>query len=258
MRGFSLVELLVVITIIAILIALLLPAVQAAREASRRANCINNLRQLGLALHNYESMHGAFPPGSVSRTRPIVNGPPGYHYSWIFQILPCIEQTSTQGNFDWNADVYDAVNSTAARTSIRTLICPSDALGAMNESNYAGVHHDVEAPIDVKQNGTFFLNSRVTVEAIPDGLSNTLIVSEKFRLGGSWAYGTNATLRNAGHAINAASPAPPWVGGFGSNHPGGANGLFGDGHVNYLKATMSRSILRQMANRSDGEIQVED
>ena len=87
-RGFTLVELLVVITIIGILIALLLPAVQAAREAARRASCLNNLTQIGVALENYQSAHGVLPPGTVDKQGPIHNVPQGYHMGWLVQLLP--------------------------------------------------------------------------------------------------------------------------------------------------------------------------
>ena len=95
-HGFTLVELLVVIAIIAILVALLLPAVQVAREAARRAQCQNNLKQIGVALHNYDSAHGSFPPGGLGRL------PGGFGHSWWIRIMPYIEQDNIYGQFDQN------------------------------------------------------------------------------------------------------------------------------------------------------------
>src|SRR5437879_7893863 len=92
--GFTLIELLVVISIIAVLIALLLPAVQAAREAARRTQCVNNLMQIGIAARNYEAAHEVLPAGVVNPTGPIVNKPNGYHFSWVTQLLPYLEQNN--------------------------------------------------------------------------------------------------------------------------------------------------------------------
>src|SRR5579875_2106296 len=89
-RGFTLIELLVVIAIIAVLIALLLPAVQAAREAARRAQCVNNLKQLGLAVHNYIASNGVLPPQNIPGTTCVAGG--GWGYSWAISILPGLEQ----------------------------------------------------------------------------------------------------------------------------------------------------------------------
>ncbi|WP_435020141.1 DUF1559 domain-containing protein [Tundrisphaera sp. TA3] len=143
-RGFTLIELLVVIAIIAVLIALLLPAVQAAREAARRAQCTNNLKQIGLALHNYADANGVFPMSTTSAKA----GPGGACQSGLFGwhagILPQVEQQATFNaiNFsvgnadncgDPNAILYAATigrdhpNGTAARTTIAAYLCPSDA-----------------------------------------------------------------------------------------------------------------------------------
>ncbi len=108
--GFTLIELLVVIAIIAVLIALLLPAVQAVREAARRAQCLNCLMQLGLALQNYESSHEAFPPGVVNDTGPVLDQPKGYHYGWMVRILPYCEMRNIYNHFNLSLGLYEAQN----------------------------------------------------------------------------------------------------------------------------------------------------
>ncbi len=126
-RGFTLIELLVVIAIIAVLIGLLLPAVQAAREAARRAQCVNNLKQLGIATHNYMDIHGIFPSQ--------VGGVPtwflqsDYRTSWMVQILPMMEQTNLFNAYNFVADraAYSYANTTVMATPLATFNCPSYA-----------------------------------------------------------------------------------------------------------------------------------
>jgi prepilin-type N-terminal cleavage/methylation domain-containing protein/prepilin-type processing-associated H-X9-DG protein len=287
--GFTLIELLVVIAIISVLIALLLPAIQAAREAARRVQCVNNLMQLGIALQNYDSTHEMLPPGVVNPSGPIQNIPKGYHVSWMVQVLPYLEQKNVARRFDDKLGVYAVENLTARGAVINTFLCPSDAapsrrnVDAVALNNYAACHHDVEAPIDANNKGVFFLNSHLRAEDVTDGTANTIYLGEKPRqendLG--WASGTRATLRNTGTAINrtgvgvvgildpdepgadvgepdadavGASKIPTLVGGFGSNHPGGANFAFGDGSVRFLKNTINPQVYRYLGNRADGEI----
>lgn len=121
-RGFTLVELLVVIAIIGILIALLLPAVQAAREAARRTQCKNNMKQIGLALHNYHSAKKALPFGSASDTEL-----PTPHGTWVYSILPFMEETTTFQMFNLQFPLVASVNKNAVSQIVRGLICPSDA-----------------------------------------------------------------------------------------------------------------------------------
>lgn len=117
-RAFTLVELLVVIAIIGVLVALLLPAVQAAREAARRSQCSNNLKQLGLGLHNFESTYQKLPGGGISPTSDL---------SMLVQLLPFIEQQAIFDRFDLTVHNYEGVNPTASAVQVKTLICPSDA-----------------------------------------------------------------------------------------------------------------------------------
>ena len=160
--GFTLIELLVVIAIISVLIALLLPAVQAAREAARRAQCLNNMMQLGIALQNYESSHEMLPPGVVNLTGPILDQPKGYHFGWMVQILPYCELKNVYNHFNFKMGLYEAPNFTTRMTLVRGYLCPSDP-GAnrgptgVAMTNYAGSHNDIEAPIAANNNGVLFL-----------------------------------------------------------------------------------------------------
>jgi prepilin-type N-terminal cleavage/methylation domain-containing protein/prepilin-type processing-associated H-X9-DG protein len=123
-RGFTLIELLVVIAIIAVLIALLLPAVQAAREAARRAQCTNNLKQLGLAIHNYHTSTNALPAANMFLGA--TNGTWGWNANWTVCLLPNIEQTNLYNAYNFTNDPTQLANSTVAYTGLAALICPSD------------------------------------------------------------------------------------------------------------------------------------
>ncbi|MGO9464084.1 MAG: DUF1559 domain-containing protein [Isosphaeraceae bacterium] len=287
--AFTLIELIMVVSIIAVLIALLLPAIQSAREAARRAQCTNNLLQLGLALGNYASAHNVLPPGVVNEKGPILNLPSGYHHSWVVQILPFIGQNNVYRRFDFRYGVYHPSNMTAGTAVMSTLSCPSDSRRAT--SNYAGCHHDVDAPIDASNRGVLYLNSRIGYDDITDGPAYTILLSEVVGGGPSlgWASGTRATLRNTGRRINEpdllftamgrgpfnASEARPqpeeieklvgdgllpvgYTGGFSSHHGQGANFLFCNGAVRYVKESVNPAVYQHLANRSDGEIISDD
>ncbi|MDX1930291.1 MAG: DUF1559 domain-containing protein [Pirellulaceae bacterium] len=118
--AFTLVELLVVIAIIGILVGLLLPAVQAAREAARRMSCSNNIRQLGLALHNYESAHKVIPPSRISISSPVV-----FQQSWVSMILPFIEQNTVYSAYQHGQPWFAAVNDPLTTVKLPTMTCPS-------------------------------------------------------------------------------------------------------------------------------------
>ena len=196
--AFTLIELLVVIAIIAVLIALLLPAVQAAREAARRISCTNNLKQIGLALHNYESANSVFPPGRIN-TYVAGNGHCWGAYS---QMLPFLEQQSIFNamNFSMNPDPdyttsSSVVNKTAAVMTLNTFLCPSDGGktlvqvggGLYSVHNYLlnvgsgySVVQNPPAGMD-PPNGILFENSAVRFAAITDGTSQSIVISETIR-----------------------------------------------------------------------------
>lgn len=200
-HGFTLIELLVVIAIIAVLIALLLPAVQQAREAARRSQCKNNLKQIGLALHNYHDTHRVLPPGAFTAN----------WVAWGTFLLPYMDQGTLYqqiaSNNGFNATWYTAVNSsseavvddTLSRTTISTFLCPSDPLEGTNSKMYdygsssyaANVGHlysPSSSSSDQKYIGPFLMNKTIKFSAVTDGLSNVFFIGEKKSVGASTSH----------------------------------------------------------------------
>jgi prepilin-type N-terminal cleavage/methylation domain-containing protein len=221
-RGFTLIELLVVITVIAVLVALLLPAVQSAREAARRTQCANNLKQLGLALQNYHSVHGIFPPGYTTGFESGVPGgaETGPGWGWATQLLGYVDQGQLYNAINFNLPITHDSSATARQTVLATFLCPSSigdgpfvpsvqfifvndqvfkfaAFVPLASGQYiasagpfAGV--GIPAPGD----GVFFRNSAIGLRDLSDGSSQTLVVGERSRniAGATWVGATPGTL----------------------------------------------------------------
>lgn len=266
--AFTLVELLVVIAIIGILMALLLPAVQQVREAARRTSCLNNIAQLGLAIHNYEFSREHLPAGVTNDTGPIRTEEVGQHISFLVELLPYIEQRGIADHFDTSLGTYAPENEPARNMSIPTFLCPSfhfESFESPGITNYAGCYNSTETQIADDNNGLLFLNSRVALADIYDGTSNTLLLGEMMPLQDSlgWASGTRASLRNPGKLLNSRDleqlnrslPRPVTeVGSFGSPHPAGVNVCLADGSVHTFDRSMDPTTLEFLGNRSDGEM----
>jgi len=213
--AFTLIELLVVIAIIGVLIAILLPAVQQARESARRTQCIANLGNIVLAMHNYHQTHGTFPPGSSDLKGPVVNLPKqGYLVGWTVQVLPFLDEPNLYALIDFREGVDSDANKLLRATEVRPrwLNCPSSPESGDIGSNYAGNAHDIEAPIAEDNDGVFYLNSRTRIRDVEDGLPHTLFfgeISSSQLL--SWASGTRASLRNMGAPLNSPTSASGYL-----------------------------------------------
>src|SRR5262245_55878334 len=240
--GFTLVELLVVIAIIGILVALLLPAIQAARAAARRTKCVNNLKQIGIALHNYHSANKEFPAGMQFDINPLTPwiGPSAevsvkFRPNWIIKILPYMEEQAIYDAFDFKEFISHSNNRTVRGTSIPTLLCPDDT-GA--EVLFAGVstgegdnwargnyacsgdnEYSIEWPVtkDPLKIGVLRINKKTKVSQILDGTNHTILAAE-VRIGlseidrrGVWAMGcsdaSNLTKHGFGGDANGPNPA---------------------------------------------------
>jgi prepilin-type N-terminal cleavage/methylation domain-containing protein len=280
-RAFTLVELLVVIAIIGILVALLLPAVQAAREAARMAQCKNNLKQIGLALHNHHDVHKKLPSGwSTVTSNP--SDPNGW--GWAAAVLAEMEQRPLWDSIRFDLPIDNAANQKARETLIASYICPSDVLenqfqihGGVDDefanqdqvgspmfliakANYAGVFGVSEIEdVPSAGEGTFFHNSKITFASLTDGLSNTLVVGERSsRRGGTlWAgvvkNSNDAHARVVGSGDHTPNHPAHHFDDFSSYHTAGAHFLAGDGSVRRINDQINPAIYAALLTRSGGE-----
>jgi prepilin-type N-terminal cleavage/methylation domain-containing protein/prepilin-type processing-associated H-X9-DG protein len=286
-QAFTLIELLVVIAIIAILIGLLVPAVQKVRAASGATQCINNLKQFGIALHAYHDRTKRLPPGYADKNpdpAADASADQGPGWSWAAHLLNDLEQSAVFNQIDFatNVGVHPV-----ARTPLPVFWCPSDepyptftvhgTSMIVAQGNYIAVNGVKETSFyPGNNNGAFLRNSRFRLIEITDGLSNTLFIGE--RNGGhsktTWTGAVPGGLVPANQAadpLGSAESAPALVLGHGSanhlpndpavwdadifysRHPGGANFLLGDGSVRTLFNSISGNVYENLLARNDGQ-----
>ncbi len=293
-RAFTLIELLVVIAIIAILLGLLLPAVQKVRESASRLKCANNLKQIGLACHNYHDAQQSFPPGYLaisSYSDGATDTAPGW--GWAAFLLPYLEQDNLYRQINFAQPVQ---NSAAAQVVLPGFLCPSDLVPpgpclltdaggrpvcpAAPSSYAATVGPDASEADGPDGLGVFYRNSRVRLTDVTDGTSNTTLVGDRAwsQTNGIWAGAPAGAVVRAGAQNpwpSATASAPVlvlvhnnWVnirtdsdGGlddFSSNHPGGANLLFADGSVHFVQSVTGEGQLhadfQALGTRAGGEV----
>ncbi|QDU73618.1 hypothetical protein Pan97_05940 [Bremerella volcania] len=283
--GFTLVELLVVIAIIGVLIALLLPAVQQARESARRTQCVNNLKQVGLAVHNFHDTYGELPPSRIQ-----------YEYlGWSALLLPFMEQNNLFDQLDLKKKYKDQTTA-AQQASVAGYVCPSrhqegdltKVVQSINADNGAVWDYaTVSGPSGDnsiirqlgKEKGMLIVakgnkdkySSQTNFASVTDGLTNTIMIGERHvqidnlkdettghdgPILSGWAY---TTMRAAGPDYPLASNMRDDVDGvahlvFGSFHPGITNFVMGDASVRPIQVNIDEDNLGRLASRDDGEV----
>ena len=218
-----------------ILAALLIPAVSAAREAARRSQCVNNLKQVGLALHNYHDTHKCLPAAVITDE----NGQP--MRSWRIAVLPYTEKTTLYGQYDFS-EPWDGPNNQALHSARSPIyLCPSDSPTGPFDTSY----------VMIVGEGTLggVPNEAVCFSDITDGMSNTILAIEVAASGINWLDPRDMTVEEAVTYIT-----NPAASGSRHAHPGGGNVLFADGSVRFLPDTIDPQTLRALLARNDGQV----
>jgi len=285
-RGFTLIELLVVIAIIAVLIALLLPAVQQARESARRTQCKNNLKQLGLALHNYHDTAKMFPPLEVQDATFLSSGNNNwgaYAGNWNTLLLPYIDQAPMYNTINFGAAYNAGTNVNAFKQKYTALLCPSNPVQDQIWTDTHVIHYFAVAggannppggmeriswatggtggaAVDVLK-GIFYHSSNTSLAAVTDGASNTVMVSEVFgyQPTSMQALATVADGRGmkfsavtcTQYQINPSTVAARWMSP-GSFHTGGTQVLMADGAVRFVSQNINAPTWQALGGRGDG------
>lgn len=261
--GFSLLELLISISVIIVLVTLLTPGVQMCRQVARRTQCANRLRQLSIAVHNYNHLHGMLPPGCVNETGPVVTAESGYHMNWLAQVLPFIDREAIYREIDFRAGVYAPANNAVRRRYLPELVCPADRTRGRTfpGSSYVGSTGGIDEPVGTNNSGLLFLNSSIRFREIRDGASYTILLGERLMADSptavdpGWMSGTSATLRHTTTTgLGGKSQVPPsqQTGGFASAHSV-INVALADGSVRAMSG--GAAVWKDLGCRDDGNKQ---
>ena len=240
----TLIEVVVVVIVIGMLIALLLPATQCAREASRRMACTNNLKQIGLALHNYADAYGQFPPAVIGPS----NVPRDRQFSWMVALLPFLEQNSLYEQLRLDLPCDHPHNAALLQRPMDAFLCPSSpdqtvSLEGAYKTSYLAVTGVGSTPGDRSTRGIIGFDKGLAFRQIKDGTSNTLLVGEVVD-GGPWYAGGYGTARS----IDDWMAKETW-----SMHPGVGMFLFGDASVHPVSEGTDPQLLRSLATASGNE-----